>query len=276
MPVSKKHLFKNIKNFLLLLVGSALLSSCSSCMLKEQCENINWFEHGKKISMSGKYIEDDEMVKKCKSVDVISYQQIDLGFKSGRDQYCMADQVVRTAMEGEILNYQMCDGIPKPALASKYAEGLKVLCTADGGYRFGLSGKVYKNTCINGAEAAFFPTYYKGRKEYLIKIIDTETQNSTTLSKDLASLEEQESRISSEVRSLPNAMDCSNKAVWDESLKRDVTKLVCQEAWYIKNQRDSLNSQMSRVRDQHNDTLNKWKRSQATIVDSKTELAKIP
>lgn len=257
-------------------MGSVLLSSCSSCVLKEQCENINWFEHGKKISMSGKYIEDDEMVKKCKSVDVISFQQIDLGFKSGRDQYCMADQVVRTAIEGEILNYQMCDGVPKPALAAKYAEGLKVLCTADGGYRFGLSGKVYKNTCLNGAEAAFFPTYYKGRKEYLTKIIEMETANSSRLKDQMTDLFLQDSRIHSQINLLPQLLSCSQKSVWDESLKRETLKSVCEEPYYIKSQRDELHNQSRQVRNSLTVVQNNYNSSQQNLVNAKTELAKLP
>ncbi len=259
--------------FLFLLLA---FSACSSWNLKEKCDQTNWFEYSRDVAMSGRYLEEDRLIKDCKGVDHISSQQMDIGFKSGRERYCTFESFLRNGESGEPVNFKMCDGLTLYQMQERYAQGLKSFCTAETGYVYGASGKFYKNVCLKKDEEKFLPKYFSGRSEFLKKALlqmQVELQSLTSMQ---STLQSQISQISHEVTSLPAAQDCQTINVYNEATKSNVPQVVCKEAYYIQNRRNNLYSQLDPLRNQSSEAGARILRLEGQIEEARREQTKIP
>lgn len=227
-----------------------LLPGCSSWILKERCENTNWFDYSQKIAFQGKYLEEDGFVKDCKGVDRISAQQIDVGFKLGREKMCQYDEIYQRGREGIPVFFKFCDGLDMNRMKSKFDQGLKEFCTAKNGLVYGKSGKVYQKVCDAKSEESFLPTYRQGRKEYLTALINTLKTQTAELSRTLSTLSISEERISREYSLIPHIQDCSLKTVYNEITRQSELVNICEEASYIRYMRDRFEKQLSDTRGQ--------------------------
>jgi hypothetical protein len=157
-----------------------------------------------------------------------------------------------------------------------YTDGLVLYCTAEKGYSFGKSGRLYLNLCNSEQEKKFLPAYHKGRREYLNSMIaDTD--------KTMSELKEQEKRVaaseaylSQEYSSLPNASECSTRMVYNESTKKDEFKMICQEALYVRNQRDTIYNNLRNTRVTLQSIRADWKKNSDALAEYKLELTKLP
>lgn len=157
---------KKIFPFLLL-----YLTACTSA-LKKQCEETNWFEHGKSIALQGKRLNEDSFVNQCAKEKVSANSaQLDLGFKAGMSQYCLPETVYQTGRKGEFFNPDLCDPSTVNMLRTKHNSGVTAFCTETGGTELGSSGKVYNQICPAELEKTFLPAYRKARKSYLTSTI---------------------------------------------------------------------------------------------------------
>lgn len=262
--------------FIALALLACGLFGCTSWELKERCSKTNWFEYSRDVANSGRYLEEDSFLKQCKDVDRASATQIDLGFKSGRARYCTYENFLRQGEAGEPVNFKMCDGLVMYQMQERYAAGLKLFCTAEVGYRYGASGKKYKDVCLKPAEAAFLPTYYKGRREFLEKTIQRSSQDLATTQDLQARLSRQIETISYEINILPSPQECSNEQVYDPDSKKTESRLICQESSYIRSRRSSLYVQIDPLRREYAMQAALTTRLLADLTSAREELTKIP
>ena len=96
--------FSNLRS-LLLAVSLLVLSSCSSYMIRKECEKLNWYQVGFDAAMRGDRISNDDSVSRCRKADAeMSESQLDVGFKAGMSKYCQPDTVFQTGKNGDLFN----------------------------------------------------------------------------------------------------------------------------------------------------------------------------
>lgn len=225
-----------------------LLSACANWALKERCEKTNWFEYSQSVAVEGRYLEEDGFIKDCKSVDRISAQQTDLGFKLGREKMCQYDEIFKRGREGTPVFFKFCDGLEPARMQQRFEQGLREFCTPTVAYTYGKSGKIYHKVCTASEEKTFLPQYHKGRREYLIDLISSLEKEFKKLHDMETTAARSESQASSEYNLLPSPQECRTKYVYDEDRKGDVRRTICEEASYIQNERSRLSSELSEIR----------------------------
>ena len=124
-----KHLFQFL---IFAMLSSSLVGCISFGMTEKKCQELNAYEYGNKTALH----EIDENIfnkhkKRCTQKYQITLNQI---------------------------NYD-----------KGYKQGIKELCTHQGGYNLGLSGTVYRKTCSKKSEPEFLTGYKDGRIEHLEK-----------------------------------------------------------------------------------------------------------
>lgn len=146
---------------------TVLLSSCAM-LTRNQCEKVNWFEKGQGLALKGQYPANDAQLKECRKVKAdIDEDQLDLGFKRGRELYCHPERAFITGKEGQAFATDICDQSRVSSLLKKHAEGVRAFCTPASGKQLGASGGVYNSICPGDLEAPFKVAYSKARKGYL-------------------------------------------------------------------------------------------------------------
>lgn len=144
------------------------LVSCVSYFKRKDCEQINWYDYGQKIAMSGKRLEADQLLNDCRKVEAeIGESKLDLGYKSGRDRYCTMDEIYNTGKGGHSFSYELCDHLSRQKVKEKHLEGVLVFCKPDNAYAFGVKGGVYEKVCPENKELFFLKEYNRGRKIFL-------------------------------------------------------------------------------------------------------------
>lgn len=257
-------------------IALQLLSGCSSWELKERCEKTNWFEYSRDLANSGRYLEEDPFLKDCKGVDRTSAEQLDRGFKSGRERYCTYENFFRNGESGEPVNFKMCDNLILYQMQERYAGGLNQFCTAEVGYTYGASGKVYKNVCIKKQEDKFIPEYFHGRYEYLKKSIAQLTADISSLERLQSQVKSQMDQLSHEINNLPSPQVCQTLSVYNPSTQKSENQRVCEEAPYIRSRRSQLYSEIDPLRSQYAEHGFILNREVNSLSYSRTELTKIP
>lgn len=150
------------------------LTGCASYFKRKSCEQINWFEHGKKVAMRGEWLNSDATVQECRKVEAdIQESQLDQGFKSGMGKYCSNDQAYQTGKGGDFFSRDLCEGPQINVLLNQHKKGVKDYCAKSNGQQAGASGKKYQNICPKELEASFLVEYRKGRKRYVQTMIES-------------------------------------------------------------------------------------------------------
>lgn len=227
---------------------SLFLSGCASYFLKEKCEKTNWFNYSQEVAFSGRYLEEDGFVKDCKGVDRTNSQQLDLGFKLGRDKMCTYPEINKRGKEGEPVFFQFCDGLSQVQMRAYYTDGLKIFCTEPSGMNYGKSGSVYKKVCPMDWEIKFFKGYNPGRVQFLTLLVQTKTLEIAQLDRQYGDEVLQERNINRQYDLIPTSLSCSDRKVYDKATEKDVIKTICEENSSITSQRGDLISQLNRIR----------------------------
>ncbi len=269
-PAAKTFRLKFLLSFF-----CCFLFGCASA-LKEHCEKTNWFEHSRDVALEGRYLEEDLLIKSCKDIDTTNATQLDLGFKSGRERYCTYEGFLRRGEAGDIVNFKMCDELILRQMQERYGHGLNRFCTAEIGYSYGASGKMYKRVCFKEQEEAFLPKYYQGRKEFLQKSIAQTQVDISALTALQSHIEPQIHLITSEISTLPSPQECSSIQVYNQLSKKNESQTVCRESFYIQSRRTTLYSQVDQLRQQFTNHSGIISKSLAELQDFRTELTKIP
>jgi hypothetical protein len=161
-------------------------------------------------------------------------------------------------------------------MKSLYTDGLVLYCTAEKGYSFAKSGKLYQNLCNPEQEKKFLPAYYKGRREYLNSMIADTDRNILDLKEREKRMALSEANLSQEYASLPNASECSMKMVYNEAIKKNENRLICEEAFYVRTRRDELSSRLNQNRNELATLRQQWAQFAEELKNYKIELTKLP
>ncbi len=252
------------------------LSACSNWELKEKCEKTNWFSYAQGVSFSGKYLEEDSFVKQCRSVEKVNSVDLDRGFKFGREKGCTYDEILSRGRQGQVVNFQFCDGLDAYTMKQKHREGLKIYCLRDNGYPVGKSGQVYQNVCLTEEEKSFLPNYQRGRRDFLSDSIKLSQREIGAMRQSLESYEQELNRISREFTTLPHLQQCETKSVYDQNSHKEEMKQICQEPSHISNMRSNLDAQLSRTRTQKNELNSRLEERERSQHQMEDELIRLP
>lgn len=225
-----------------------LFSGCANYLLKERCEQTNWFNYSQGVAYSGKYLEEDGFIKDCKGVDRISAQQIDLGFKLGREKMCTYDEMYRRGKEGQPVYFDFCDALSKSQMKLKYDSGLKIFCTEPNGLVYGRSGSVYLKVCPITSEVPFMNGYRPGRSQFLSLLIQTKKNEILQLEAAYVELVRRETIANHQYNLIPSGQTCGNREVYNEDTKKNMVVTVCEVDSSITSQRNMIIDQLDRVR----------------------------
>ncbi len=225
-----------------------LFSGCASYKLKERCEKTNWFNYSQGVAYSGKYLEEDGFIKDCKGVDRISSQQLDLGFKLGRDKMCTYDEMLRRGKEGQPVYFNFCDSLSKSQMKLKYDEGLKIFCTEPNGIVYGKSGAIYLKVCPMTSELSFMNGYRQGRSQYLSMLIQTKKSEILQLESNYIELISRENRANAQFNQIPSGQVCGNREVYNEDTKKNMIVTICEVDSAITSQRNMVIQQLDHIR----------------------------
>jgi hypothetical protein len=195
-----------------LLIVSLLgnLIGCASYFKRQECEKINWFEHGQNVAMRGDRLDADPVIAECRKVEAdIAESKLDLGFKSGMQKYCDPANAYKVGREGDPFVRDLCEGPTIRQLMSEHKRGIVDYCKKENAYQAGASGKKYRGVCTTAEEKDFLPGYRKGRKKWAEAMIhdkealikEKESQISS-IERDKSSLEWQRSSLQSQKSSL--------------------------------------------------------------------------
>lgn len=249
-----------------------LFSGCASYQLKQRCEETNWFNYSQQVAFSGKYLEEDGFIKDCKGVDRTNSQQLDLGFKLGRDKMCNYDEIYNRGKSGEPVYFDFCDGLSKAQMKTRYSEGLKIFCTEPSGLAYGKSGAVYKKVCPIGSEPAFMSGYRPGRIQFLNHMIATNKAQIVQLNTEYSNFVSREALASHQYNLIPSGQVCGNRMVYDEAAKKDVSRYVCEVDHAVTAQRDEILRQLGSLRTQMYQVQVKKGKLEIEIKNSEQEL----
>ncbi len=267
----------NLTGLGFILPFAVVLSGCANWALKDKCDDTNWFEYSQGVAFEGRYVDQDAFIKECRKVERVNAVQVEQGFKLGHDKMCHYDEIFLRAKTGIPIFFNFCDNLDPQEMRASYALGLQIFCTPDKGYSFGKSGKVYSNICIAEQELDFLPRYNQGRKEYLADNIATNEKLIVALEEQQRQLKLSESEMSKEISVLPkNASDCSYKFIYDDFMKKEQQKFVCEEADHIRKQRTRLTNGLNGNRDKQNAVREDILKSNRELSKLKEALSKTP
>lgn len=226
----------------------SILSGCSSCGLKGQCEKVNWYQYGFDLALRGQRIEQDGFVLQCRQADAdIQESKLDTGFKAGMAQYCTPETVFQTGKRGESLNLEFCDPGQAAALKNKHAKGLAEFCAPEAALAFGLAGSEYKQNCPAELEKEFLLSYKKGRKKYLESELESVSQELHSVERKADNKRFLVSQSNGALLMLPSPQK-KQITKYDPVTKQNV------ESWEtldpFASQRESLQKQLSQDRDE--------------------------
>ncbi|MES3037319.1 MAG: DUF2799 domain-containing protein [Bdellovibrionota bacterium] len=260
----------------LILWALFLVTGCASWEIKKRCEETNWYEYAQSVSFQGKYLEEDPFVKQCKEYDKINAQQVDLGFKAGREKGCTYTEIYNRGRTGVPVQFSFCDGLDMKLMQSRHIEGLKHFCTKANGYPFGKTGKVYQNVCSPAQEKDFLPTYHMGRHEYLKDRVTMLKEKENTLNSQIDAERIRESQVSREYANVPRSETCGHKTVFNAATSANETRLVCEESSWAVSQRNNLSSQLNSLRSRISELTGDRAKTQREIEATRDEMSKIP
>ena len=181
-----------------------LLSSCTSFLIRQECDKINWYQHGQDVAMRGDRPANDEMVMKCRRAEAdMEESKLDQGFKAGMALYCQPDSVYQTGKNGDNFNTEFCDTSNMNLLKKRHADGIKGYCVS--GSTAGLSGKKYKNVCTAEQEKKFLPEYRSGRKKYLSSMMQNSLNKQRSVESDINRLSHNRSSLQHRLAMIPVA-----------------------------------------------------------------------
>lgn len=163
---------KNLKKCILILLATSVQFGCASYFKRQQCESINWFEHGQSVAMKGQWLNADTTVNECRKAEAnIRESELDRGFKSGVQKYCSKENIFLKGKDGDFFSQDICNGPELQVLITEHQRGIEEYCAKENGFNAGASGKKYQNICPKKLENSFLLEYKKGRKKYIDALI---------------------------------------------------------------------------------------------------------
>lgn len=247
------------KSSLLIVTMFCLLAQagCASYFKRGDCERTNWFEHGRKVAMSGKRLDADSFIKECQEVEAkFSFSQADLGFKAGMADYCKDANILEVGKAGKPFSFEMCDGRPLQKMQGQYAKGLEIFCSPANGYRFGAEGGIYAKNCPSQMEEAWLVEYRKGRKVHLLTVAEAKEREIRLLQQEIDSLQSDVIRYTQDMNHallMAQLRRETDRARGDNQLEEATIIQPTSEATHLKDKIRNAESDIQRKREQIRD-----------------------
>lgn len=249
----------------ILLISLLFVMGCASYFKRKECEEKNWFAYGQELAMKGVRPSGDNFVVECRKAEAeFSESQLDLGFKSGMDQYCKPETALMKGKQGETMNLDLCSSSVNKMLVQKNQEGIKIFCQPDNAFSFGGTGKAYNGICPAEMEKAFKKEYLRGRKKFLEQAIISNQQIADDMNYRLANKSVELSSTSARMSYLRPARTIQK--VVDGRL---VEQTEDPDQW----QRSSLQSDIRRIEGEIRDMQSQQQNARNLIQQYRTELA---
>ena len=102
--------------------------------------------------------------KKCKAINTFEYGKKTALQQMSQDTFVLHKKICEEKHQINLSQAEFDKG---------YAQGIKELCTYEGGYRFGLQGLTDKKICPKKKRPSFLKGYTQGRIKYLEHEIST-------------------------------------------------------------------------------------------------------
>lgn len=232
---------------------SLLQLSCTNWLVRQECKEINWYQHGFDVAMEGRRLSGDDRAEKCRRADYdVPEQQIDLGFKAGMSNYCKPEIVYATGKKGEYFNTELCDPGQATTLALRHKEGVYQYCAVDNGYAAGASGRKYQNICPGGMERPFLKEYHRGRKKYLAAVIADSKMQIAHMDRQILDVEHQRANLSFQYGMLPGPRDITERTYTSAGTTEQTRTEdpAAMERQRIRNDINSANAQIQNLKNQ--------------------------
>lgn len=263
-----------IKRIAILLFTVAMVTvSCSSYFKRKECEKLNWYQMGHAIAMRGERVDGDSAVNECKKVEAeINYSDLDTGFKAGMKKYCDPNTVYDIGRRGDFYNFSFCDDGAIRILKKRHEEGVSDYCQAANGFKAGASGKRYNNICPKNLEAAFLPEYYKGRKKYLVGMIEQKTSEISDAENRIFELERDRSEKQVELSTIPKGQIMKKNRVYDQTTRTYKEDVVITEDEETIRRRNNIEDQIRDITEKIRTERESRKHLKSEISELKKEL----
>lgn len=247
-----------------LLLSLVFLVGCASYFKRKECEAKNWYAYGQELAMKGIRPSGDDFVQECRKAEAeFSESQLDVGFKSGMEQYCKPETALLKGKSGENINLDFCASSMTRILTQKHQEGVKIFCLPENAFSFGGSGKVYNGICPEPMEKAFKKEYLRGRKKYLEQSIVSNQQLVNDLSYQISNKSVELSNTSARMAYLRPPQNVQ-KLVGNSV----VTETVDPDQW----QRSSLQSDINRIQQEIRTLQAQQEKARTQIQQHRQEL----
>lgn len=167
-----------MKQILLLSFIALNLSACASYFKRQECDKINWYNHGQEVALRGEWLNSDKTLLECRKAEAnVNESQLDQGFKAGMEQYCTPQKAYQIGKAGDNFSRNLCEGPSISSILAKHAQGIRDYCSKINAFAAGASGKKYQNVCPPSLEKDFLPGYHRGRKKFIeAQISDKESE----------------------------------------------------------------------------------------------------
>lgn len=265
-----------MKTILFLASITLMNTGCASYFLRKKCEDTNWFNHAQGVAKSGKHLEEDEFLGQCRKVEAeISSTQLDLGFKKGRATYCTTDGSYQTGKSGDSFQATMCEGENLKKLRASYQEGLGEYCGRDNGFLAGSSGKKYQNVCPKNLEIGFLPEYRKGRKQYLVEIINAKSEEIRALDTEVSDIEKQKQGLNRQLADLNRRISFTRKTSYsyNSGMGQKSDEISIGETDRTQEQKDELTRDIQNLDYQINQKRSQQSKLRQEMSEVRTEIA---
>lgn len=210
--LNQRGIILKIRHFIFLVISSVLITSCSSCIKRQECASLNWYEIGYQTAMNGQRPKMNDQYQSCLNVGAdIKEADLDRGFKEGMSNYCKPETVYATGKSGTPFNMDFCDPAQTSLLKNKHQTGINEYCSSSNSYNAGVSGKKYLGVCNANQEKEFLPGYKLGRKKYLNSRISDVNQKLSANNSQISQLNSQVVSLSSNLRLLPSPRTIKTK-----------------------------------------------------------------
>ncbi|MFK7858025.1 MAG: DUF2799 domain-containing protein [Granulosicoccus sp.] len=245
--------------FLLLL--SLVLTSCQT-ITRIKCNSKNWEKAGFRDGAAGHPADSSflEYSGRCLAAGAELDKSVYMaGYHDGLSTFCTKENGVEQAQAG-FENTMVCAIQVGSAFDDGFAQGLKNLCDASGGQRFGVSGGVYRGTCPPETEQIFLANYLDALATALPQSIA-----------DVTILEGRKDALRSRIGSLETAIyqydtakrlaDTDNNTSKVNQLSNDQSNLT-RKLFRLESDERTVNSRLKRARKKSEDMqemLLKWK-----------------
>ncbi|MBX3032335.1 MAG: DUF2799 domain-containing protein [Bdellovibrionaceae bacterium] len=249
---------KTLIRWMILLPLAFLQASCANWLIRQECKNINWYQHSYDVAMEGRRLSGDDKIERCRKAEYdLPETQMDLGFKAGMTNYCKPETVYVTGRKGEEFNTELCDPGQANYLKQRHKEGVYIYCAVDNGFSAGASGRKYQNLCPAGMEKAFLKEYNRGRKKWLNAMVEESQKEVRRIDREILDTQR-------ESMTLEHRLNLLN-------LNRPVTAAPNEDPALA--ERDRLNTEIRRLSDEVKRKRSRQSQLRQKIKDYKVEMA---